>query len=131
MERGYVSRDRLRSWTIEKSLLVFRAVLNWTAGEIYFEENTPPPSDRLLVAMSAASLIEMANVDLTPRVPQPPPIQSAPVTYNTMKYICSHRIFAPAAANHHCPILPIIRADACSRSDEIYDCSTDASETHA
>jgi Domain of unknown function (DUF4388) len=84
MERGYVSREKLRFWTIEKSLIVLRAILAWTSGEIYFEESTQPPSDRLLVAMSISSLIEIADVKAPS--PEPRPLQTAPATYSTVKF---------------------------------------------
>ena len=58
MERGYVTREQLRAWATEKSLTVLGAILAWTSGEIYFEESTQPPSDRLLVSMSITSLID-------------------------------------------------------------------------
>jgi hypothetical protein len=63
----------LRAWTTEKSLTVLSAILTWTTGEIYFEESTQPPSDRLLVSMSVTSLIKTANVNVSS--PQNQPIQ--------------------------------------------------------
>ena len=77
MERGCVTRDQLRAWTTEKSLVVLSAVLAWTSGEIYFEEGTQPPSDRLLVSMSITALIETVIVDIP--APQTQPLQTTPV----------------------------------------------------
>jgi Domain of unknown function (DUF4388) len=77
MERGYVTREHLRAWTAEKSLTVLSAILVWTTGEVYFEESTQPPSDRLLVSMSITSLIKTANVNVPS--PQTQSIQTTPV----------------------------------------------------
>ncbi len=77
MERGYVTREQLRAWATEKSLVVLSAVLAWTSGEIYFEESTQPPSDRLLVSMSITSLIEAVHADSP--APQTQPLQTTPL----------------------------------------------------
>ena len=61
MELHYVSRDELRSWAIRKAVDVLNVVLAWPAGEVYFEEDTLPPSDRLLVSMSISSLLASAS----------------------------------------------------------------------
>jgi hypothetical protein len=84
MERGHVTREQLRAWTTEKSLLVLSAVLAWTSGEVYFEENTQPPSDRLLVSMSITSLIDTANVNMP--APQPQPTQTTSVASRMAKF---------------------------------------------
>ena len=84
MERGDVTRERLRAWTTEKSLLVLEAVLAWTSGEIYFEETTQPPNDRLLVSMSIMSLISAASTKLPS--PQTQPLQTTHVPAITAKF---------------------------------------------
>ena len=58
MDLGYISRDQLRAWAIQKATDVLRVILAWSSGDVYFEENTPPPPDRLLVSMSAISIID-------------------------------------------------------------------------
>jgi hypothetical protein len=58
MDLGYIGRDQLRAWAIQKATDVLRVILTWSSGDVYFEENTPPPSDRLLVSMSAISIID-------------------------------------------------------------------------
>jgi hypothetical protein len=69
IEGGFITRDQLRSWSIEKSWHVLRAVLVWSAGEIYFEENTQPPAERLQVAVPATSLIDGLNTTPLPPLP--------------------------------------------------------------
>jgi hypothetical protein len=44
--------------------MVLSAILAWTSGEIYFEDNTSASLNRLLVSMSITSLIETANANL-------------------------------------------------------------------
>jgi len=65
MDLGYIDRDQLRSWAIQKAADVLRVILTWSSGDVYFEEGTPPPADRLLVSMSVISII-----DSTPHVSQ-------------------------------------------------------------
>ncbi len=75
MELNYVSREELRSWVIQKVVDVLNVVLAWPTGEMYFEENTLPPIDRLLVSMSVSSLLASSSpvatsdsaASLTPR----------------------------------------------------------------
>ncbi len=61
MERKFVSREELRTWAIQKTVDVLKILLPWSAGEIHFTEDAPPPPDRLLVSMSISSLLESAN----------------------------------------------------------------------
>ncbi|GCE25464.1 hypothetical protein KDA_09480 [Dictyobacter alpinus] len=61
MEQRYVSRDELRSWTINKTTDVFKVLLIWNTGEIYFDEHRDAPTDRLLVSMSISDLLESAT----------------------------------------------------------------------
>lgn len=61
MELGYVSRDELRNWTIHNTAAVLKVLLSWEAGEIYFDDDTPPPADRLLVSMSLSFLLTTAQ----------------------------------------------------------------------
>ena len=60
MDQGFISRDELRAWAIQKAVDVLRVILSWSYGDVYFEEGTPPPADRLLVSMSATSIIDSA-----------------------------------------------------------------------
>jgi len=91
MDLGYIGRDQLRAWAIQKAVDVLRVILLWSSGEVYFEEGTPPPADRLLVSMSVISIIDSApqgsqsgqasslqsNQFPPSRVPKP--VQSSPI----------------------------------------------------
>ena len=82
LERGSVSRDQLRLWTINNTVNVLMVLQTWTTGEMYFDENVVPPADRLLVSMSLSSLLERAASALpaAPVVPTPPaPLPAEPV----------------------------------------------------
>jgi hypothetical protein len=76
MDMGYVSREDLRAWAMQKAIDVLRAVLVWNAGDIYFEDATPPPTDRLLVAMPISTLLAAATL------PEPAPLPAQPM-YST------------------------------------------------
>ncbi|HEY4032757.1 MAG TPA: DUF4388 domain-containing protein [Ktedonobacteraceae bacterium] len=86
MDLGYIGRDQLRAWAIQKAVDVLRVILTWSSGDVYFEEGTPPPADRLLVSMSVISIIDStpqgSQFDQTPS-PQssqlPPSRPSKPV----------------------------------------------------
>ena len=71
MELNYVSREELRSWAIQKVVDVLKVVLGWPEGEMYFEEGTLPPADRLLVSMSVSSLLASSSPISSP-APQRP-----------------------------------------------------------
>lgn len=95
MERGFVTREQLRTWTTDKSLTVLSAILAWTAGDIYFEESTQPPSDRLLVSMSITSLITTANVSMAS--PQTQPIQTTPAPSSVENFNVTQKSSSPVA----------------------------------
>src|SRR5689334_14837944 len=57
MDLGLVEHSAFRAWATRKAVDVLRVLLVWTSGEIYFEDEVPPPPDRLLVALSIASLL--------------------------------------------------------------------------
>jgi hypothetical protein len=61
LKLGYVNPDQLRTWATQRALDVLNVLLAWDAGEIHFEDNVLPPSDRLLVALSISSLLAMAR----------------------------------------------------------------------
>ncbi len=69
MELHYVSRDELRAWAIQKAIDVLNVVLAWPSGDMYFEEETLPPADRLLVSMSISSLLAGATPIAPPASP--------------------------------------------------------------
>jgi len=68
MDSGYVKREELRTWAAQKAEESMRAVFAWTSGDIYFEENSAPPAERLLVALSISALLAAAK--LTNAAPQ-------------------------------------------------------------
>jgi hypothetical protein len=60
LELNSITRAQLRSWVVEKTVDVLRVLLLWSSGNIYFDEGTPLPTDRLLVSMSISELLESA-----------------------------------------------------------------------
>lgn len=57
MDQGLVEHSTLRAWASQKAMDVLRVLVSWTDGEIYFEDEVPPPADRLLVALSVTTLL--------------------------------------------------------------------------
>jgi len=127
MDLGYIDRDQLRTWAIQKATDVLRVILTWSSGDVYFEESTPPPADRLLVSMSVISIIDSTSrVSQSNQPAQAPqsrssksvqsfqPIQSASIPSITRQKVTlnaaqapvnripkTHKAMAPAA-----PIVP-------------------------
>jgi hypothetical protein len=117
MDFGYISRDELRTWAIQKAVDVLRVILIWSAGDVYFEEGTPPPADRLLVSMSVISIIDSipqvsqsdraslfrSNQSAQPRLTKP--LQSAQSPKSTSASLLAHQKLTANAAQ-----VPINRA---------------------
>lgn len=57
MDLGHVSHEGLRAWATEEARGVIKVLLTWQSGEIFFEDGTQPPADRLLVALSPTTLL--------------------------------------------------------------------------
>ncbi len=57
MDLGYVTREELRIWAGKKTGDVLSAVLAWSTGELYFDEDADPPAERLLVSLSISALL--------------------------------------------------------------------------
>jgi hypothetical protein len=72
LESGFVSREELRAWASKETAQVLQQILTWSRGEIYFEEVVPPPTGRLLVALSIASLL----TSIASQAPAPQPARS-------------------------------------------------------
>jgi hypothetical protein len=57
LDLGYVSQRNLYNWAFREASQVIETILAKENGDIYFEENQPPPSDRLLIALPISSLL--------------------------------------------------------------------------
>ncbi len=78
MNLGYVTREELRTWATKKTEVVLAAVLAWSTGKLYFDENAGPPSERLLVSLSISSLLATLS-------PQNTFLQAPPVTQHAVQ----------------------------------------------
>ena len=67
IDHGYLNQEGLYSWAVQEASRVLEVLLAWTTGEIYFEEELQPPADRLLVALSVASLLPQQSAVSTPQ----------------------------------------------------------------
>ena len=74
MDRGHLGHEDLRGWATKKALAALKVLLTWTSGEIYFEEDIAPASDRLLVALSISTLLSS--------LPASSPLSQQPVLNN-------------------------------------------------
>jgi hypothetical protein len=72
LDLGCVSREALRAWASKETTQVLQLLLTWSTGEIYFEDDVPPPAGRLLVAVSIATLL----FSITSPEPLPQPVGS-------------------------------------------------------
>lgn len=80
MDLGYTSRDELRAWATREACEVVKVLSSWRQGAMYFEDGVQPPSDRLLVALSPATLLP-TPVSATPApAPNPAPVASPPAS---------------------------------------------------
>lgn len=59
MDLGWVGLEDFRAWAMRKTLDVLSVLVTWTSGEIYFEDDAQAPADRLLIALSLSSLMDM------------------------------------------------------------------------
>jgi Domain of unknown function (DUF4388) len=57
IDLGHVNLQSLYSWASAEASRVIEALISWVEGDIYFEENQQPPSDRLLIALPISSLL--------------------------------------------------------------------------
>jgi hypothetical protein len=67
IDLGYLNEEKLRAWAAMEASRVLEALLVWTTGEIYFQEEQQPPADRLLIALSITSLLSQQTAVSTPR----------------------------------------------------------------
>lgn len=72
---GYVSHERLCAWVAAEATRTIQLPFTWTTGEICFEEERQPPTDRYLVDLSIVSLLTSIGI----AVPQSMPIRATAV----------------------------------------------------
>jgi len=108
MDLSYIGRDELRMWAIQKAVDVLRVILIWSSGDVFFEEGTPAPEDRLLVSMSVISIIDSAPQGS--QSDQAPSFQSSqlsqsrpPKSVQSFQPIQSTSTFTPAIAHQKAP----------------------------
>lgn len=100
IDLGYINQESLYRWAMMEASQVLEVLLSWADGELHFHEEQQPPTDRLLIALSVASLLTL----LTPReTPQPaslsgsfPPVQSASPATSTARSIMATVSNTPA-----------------------------------
>ena len=61
IDLGYVNQESLYAWAAGEVSRVLQVLLAWSTGDVYFEEELQPPADRLLIALSAVSLLQQLS----------------------------------------------------------------------
>ncbi len=77
IDLGHINQQSLYLWAFSEASRVIEALINWADGEIYFEENQLPPSDRLLIALPVLSMLPEQPSEASA---QPVTIGAAPST---------------------------------------------------
>ncbi len=80
MDLGYVQREELRAWATKEAIQVLQELLTWAGGELYFEEEVPPPTGRLLVSLSLSTLLSAIDTAVAPRATLSGPDQQSALT---------------------------------------------------
>jgi len=120
---GYVNRESLYRWAVREASRTLRMLLTWSTGEIYFEEGSQPPADRLLIALSPGTLLEQladvpalqpAGVSMTPAAvvqaqSSPAPAVSDPPTLYEASQFLDGGDNAPSPFSLEVPVLNLAR----------------------
>lgn len=86
IDLGHVNQQSLYGWALSQATCVIEALLAWTDGEIYFEDDQQPPAERLLIALPVSALlpertaespVRPTAVSVSATVAQQPPATSA------------------------------------------------------
>ncbi len=80
LDAAYVNEESLSRWAYNEASQILNAVLTWEGGDLYFEENQLPPSNRYLVPLSVTSLLPSVSPDLPAMAPDADPPFSATCT---------------------------------------------------
>jgi Domain of unknown function (DUF4388) len=57
IDLGHINQQSLYHWAFSEASRVIEVLIAWTDGEVYFEENQQPPSDRLLIALPISLML--------------------------------------------------------------------------
>jgi len=124
IDLGYVNRESLYTWAVREVSRILRMLLACSKGEIYFEEESQPPADRLLIALSVGTLLQqLADVPalqlaVTPAIaraqPSPAPVipDSPPTLYNASQFLDDggdNVPFIPSPFSPEVPVLNLVR----------------------
>ncbi len=71
MDLGYLSHESLRAWAAKEASGLIQILLTLQSGGLYFEDGMQPPADRLLVALTLATLLPGVAATPTPMNTQP------------------------------------------------------------
>jgi len=123
IDLGYVNRESLYTWAVREVSRILRMLLACSKGEIYFEEESQPPADRLLIALSVGTLLQqLADVPalqlaVTPAIaraqPSPAPvIPDSPTLYNASQFLADggdNVPFISSPFSAEVPVLNLVR----------------------
>ncbi len=123
IDLGYVNRESLYTWAVREASRILRMLLACSKGEIYFEEGSQPPADRLLIALSVGTLLQqLADAPalqpaVTPAIaraqPSPAPvIPDSPTLYAASQFLDDggdNVPFIPSPFSPEVPVLNLVR----------------------
>ena len=123
IDLGYVNRESLYTWAVREASRILRMLLACSKGEIYFEEGSQPPADRLLIALSVGTLLQqLADAPalqpaVTPAIaraqPSPAPvIRDSPTLYDASQFLDDggdNVPFIPSPFPPEVPVLNLVR----------------------
>lgn len=59
IDLGYLNQDGLYTWVALETTKILQVLLSWNNVEISFDESLQPPTDRLLIALTVSSLVNL------------------------------------------------------------------------
>ncbi len=117
---GFVNRESLYTWAVREASRILRVLLTCSKGEIYFEEESQPPADRLLIALSVGTLLQqLADMPtlqpaVTPAIVQAQPgsaptVPDSPTLYDASQFLDDGGDNAPSPFSPEVPVLNLAR----------------------
>jgi len=102
IDLGHVNQQSLYNWASSEAIRVIEALIAWTDGKIYFEENQQPPNDRLLIALPILSMLpeQPAEAPAEPAAVGAAPSSAVAQSANSAASVTQHSRISDAPTMH-------------------------------
>ena len=102
IDLGHVNQQSLYNWASSEATRVIEALIAWTDGKIYFEENQQPPNDRLLIALPILSMLpeQPAEAPAEPAAVGAAPSSAVAQSANSAASVTQHSRISDAPTMH-------------------------------